>query len=290
MKKILIIASAILIGLIVLANNFVSVKIQEEIFLKIKEQNKAIKGELGALKINTSKKDINCNGFVIYTCTIINPKFGIKGGPKEDLFKAKDIVISNLNIFTGKDILLSLTDVNVIDESELKLEGLFPLNLQVSLNNDKKTSKIFFSLTNESLSLKFNTLLELLKNNDSRIVDYDISIVNKDIKSFIYTAYKAFLEGKAPQVVAMTNKALLGENSFEVKPKEEIINGFSNMISVSTSSENAVKVKEKVDNFLNKKESVLNLSAKNKTGISLNQMINSKSTPLENFTFKVDVK
>jgi hypothetical protein len=290
MKKIFIAITIILgIGLF-LVNYALTMKIEEEIFSKIEKTKKDMSSGLGSLKINIKKEKVKCNGFITYNCTIDDPTFGMKG-IKEEIVNAKTIYISDLNIFTSSKININIKNIKPIDESAIKVKKMFPLDFDFTFyQKENNLSKINIGIENSSLKFDFDTTLKSLKNKDTKIVRYKIDLTNKEIKDFIYEVYKESLQDQVPQIISLTNKILLGEESFEIKEKEIVLNGFSNMLSKATNKTNPEKEKLKIDTFLEKKNSTLTISAKNKTGISLNEMSISKESPLDHFVFVVEVK
>ena len=137
--------------------------------------------------------------------------------------------------------------------------------------------------------MKFKTFLKDLEK-DTKIINYEIKIKNKNIKTFIYNIYTGFLEKQTSQVKGFINKILFGEETNEIKTKESVMNGFSKMIVSSTNSKNPNKLKIKIDTFLDNKSKTLIINADNKSGLTLNEMVISKSLPIDNFDFKVEVK
>lgn len=292
MKKIIIIILTIVIAGLGGLGYLVKIDMEEGLYKKISELNKEKKGELGSLKIITNRKDISCSGFVIYTCTINSPKFGIKG-TKQNLLESKNIILSNLNIFSGDktSVDIAVNEIDSIDKTLVNLEDTFPLDIEMTLANDlkNKTINIYFNLSNKSLEFKFKTFLKDLEK-DTKIINYEIKIKNKNIKTFIYNIYTGFLEKQTSQVKGFINKILFGEETNEIKTKESVMNEFSKMIVSSTNSKNPNKLKIEIDTFLDNKSKTLIINADNKSGLTLNEMVISKSLPIDNFDFKVEVK
>ena len=286
MKKI-IIGILVVTGIgVFIMNNLVHGEIEKELYSKIEKSNQSKNGQLGSIIIDIKKENISCGGFVIYNCKIANPIFGIKG-VGEKLFKSDDIILEDLNIITDPTLKMNINKLDLIDHNLITVKNTFPLDLKVGFKQIKDIYKIKFNAVNESAVLDFNANLKELSKNDSKIIDYKLTVKNKKIKTFIYEIYKSFLEQQLPELRSMVNESIFGIKTSEIQNKEKLTEKVIEILSVSVKDKEA---SGKLKDFLNNKNAIITFDVTNKTDISINQMLKEQEELDKNFNIIIGVK